>query len=65
MPARAQAKSQALYSAISMGAFLALSIAVSGDLYRLFHDKSFLFSSFLALIGVLISFKFIHTKKIF
>ena len=29
--ARAQAKSQALYSAISMGACLAISIAVSGD----------------------------------
>ena len=65
MPTRAQAKSQALYSAISMGAFLAISIAVSGDLYRLFYDKSFLFSSFLAFIGVLISLKFIKIRKTF
>ena len=63
MPVRAQAKSQALYSAISMGAFLAVSISVSGDLYRLFYDKSFLFSSFLALSGVVISLIFIKTKK--
>jgi len=63
MPVRAQAKSQALYSAISMGAFLAVSISVSGDLYRLFCDKSFLFSSFLALTGVIISLIFIKTKK--
>ena len=63
MPVRAQAKSQALYSAISMGAFLAVSISVSGDLYRLFYDKSFLFSSFLALSGVIISLIFIKTKK--
>ena len=52
MPARAQAKSQALYSAISMGALLAVSIAFSGDLYKLFYNKSFLFSSFLAFTGV-------------
>ena len=64
MPVRAQAKSQALYSAISMGAFLAVSISVSGDLYRIFYDKSFLFSSFLALSGVVISLIFIKTKKI-
>ncbi len=63
MPVRAQAKSQALYSAISMGAFLAVSISVSGDLYRIFYDKSFLFSSFLALSGVVISLIFIKTKK--
>jgi len=63
MPVRAQAKSQALYSAISMGAFLAVSISVSGDLYRIFYDKSFLFSSFLALSGVIISLIFIKTKK--
>ena len=63
MPIRAQAKSQALYSAISMGAFLALSISVSGDLYRIFYDKSFLFSSFLAFSGVIISLIFIKTKK--
>ena len=63
MPVRAQAKSQALYSAISMGAFLAVSISVSGDLYRLFYDKSFLFSSFLAFSGVIISLIFIKTKK--
>ena len=63
MPVRAQAKSQALYSAISMGAFLAVSISVSGDLYRIFYDKSFLFSSFLALLGVVISLIFIKTKK--
>ena len=63
MPVRAQAKSQALYSAISMGAFLAVSISVSGDLYRIFYDKSFLFSSFLALIGVIISITFIKAKK--
>ena len=63
MPVRAQAKSQALYSAISMGAFLAVSISVSGDLYRLFYDKSFLFSSFLALSGVVISLIFIKAKK--
>ena len=63
MPVRAQAKSQALYSAISMGAFLAVSISVSGDIYRLFYDKSFLFSSFLALLGVIISLIFIKTKK--
>jgi len=63
MPVRAQAKSQALYSAISMGAFLAVSISVSGDLYRLFYDKSFLFSSFLALTGVIISLIFIKTKQ--
>ena len=63
MPARAQAKSQALYSAISMGAFLAVSISVSGDLYRIFYDKSFLFSSFLAFSGVIISLIFIKTKK--
>ena len=62
MPARAQAKS-ALYSAISMGAFLAVSISVSGDLYRIFYDKSFLFSSFLAFSGVIISLIFIKTKK--
>jgi MFS transporter, PPP family, 3-phenylpropionic acid transporter len=65
MPARAQAKSQALYSAISMGAFLAISIAFSGDLYSLFYEKSFFFSSFLAFIGVLISIRFTKTKKIF
>ena len=46
MPVRAQAKSQALYSAISMGAFLAVSISVSGDLYRIFYDKSFCFLLF-------------------
>ena len=63
MPVRAQAKSQALYSAISMGAFLAVSISVSGDLYRIFYDKSFLFSSFLAFSGVIISLIFIKTKK--
>ena len=63
MPVRAQAKSQALYSAISMGAFLAVSISVSGDLYRIFYDKSFLFSSFLAFLGVIISLIFIKTKK--
>jgi len=63
MPVRAQAKSQALYSAISMGAFLAVSISVSGDIYRLFYDKSFLFSSFLALLGVIISLIFIKSKK--
>ena len=63
MPVRAQAKSQALYSAISMGAFLAVSISVSGDLYRLFYDKSFLFSAFLALSGVVISLIFIKAKK--
>ena len=63
MPVRSQAKSQALYSAISMGAFLAVSISVSGDIYRLFYDKSFLFSSFLALSGVIISLIFIKTKK--
>ena len=63
MPVRAQAKSQALYSAISMGAFLAVSISVSGDLYRIFYDKSFLFSSFLALLGVIISLIFIKSKK--
>ena len=63
MPVRAQAKSQALYSAISMGAFLAVSISVSGDLYRIFYDKSFLFSSFLAFSGVIVSLIFIKTKK--
>ena len=63
MTVRAQAKSQALYSAISMGAFLAVSISVSGDLYRIFYDKSFLFSSFLAFSGVIISLIFIKTKK--
>ncbi|MFP6779544.1 MAG: MFS transporter [Alphaproteobacteria bacterium] len=65
MPARSQAKCQALYSAISMGAFLALSIAFSGDIYKLFYDKSFFFSSFLAFIGIVISLKFIKTKRIF
>ena len=65
MPARSQAKCQALYSAISMGAFLALSIAFSGDIYKLFYDKSFFFSSFLAFIGIVISLKFIKTKRVF
>ena len=65
MPARSQAKCQALYSAISMGAFLALSIAFSGDIYKLFYDKSFFFSSFLAFIGIVISLRFIKTKKVF
>ena len=64
MPARAQAKSQALYSAISMGACLAISIAVSGDIYNLYYEKSFFFSSLIALIGVIISLFFIKTKKI-
>ena len=64
MPARAQAKSQALYSAISMGACLAISIAVSGDLYNLFYEKSFFFSSIIAFIGVIISLFFIKTRKI-
>ena len=65
MPARSQAKCQALYSAISMGAFLALSIAFSGDIYKLFYDKSFFFSSVLAFIGIVISLKFIKTKRVF
>ena len=52
MPARAQAKSQALYSAISMGACLAISIAVSGDIYNLYYEKSFFFSSLIALIAI-------------
>ena len=64
MPARAQAKSQALYSAISMGACLAISIAVSGDIYNLYYEKSFFFSSLIAVIGVIISLFFIKTKKI-
>jgi len=64
MPARAQAKSQALYSAISMGACLAISIAVSGDIYNLYYEKSFFFSSLIALIGVIISLLFIKNKKI-
>ena len=64
MPARSQAKSQALYSAISMGACLAISIAVSGDIYNLYYEKSFFFSSLIALIGVIISLFFIKTKKI-
>ena len=64
MPARSQAKSQALYSAISMGACLAISIAVSGDIYNLYYEKSFFFSSLIALIGVIISLLFIKNKKI-
>ena len=64
MPARSQAKSQALYSAISMGACLAISIAVSGDIYNLYYEKSFFFSSLIAVIGVIISLFFIKTKKI-
>ena len=63
MPSRAQAKCQALYSAISMGAFLALAIAVSGDLYRYMYNKAFFFSAFLALFGVLIAIWFIKIKK--
>ena len=65
MPARSQAKCQALYSAISMGAFLAVSIAFSGDIYKLFYNQSFFFSSFLACIGIVISLRFIKTKKVF
>ena len=65
MPARSQAKCQALYSAISMGAFLAVSIAFSGDIYKLFYNQSFFFSSFLAFIGIVISLRFIKTKKVF
>ena len=38
MPMRAQAKCQALYSAISMGAFLAITMAISGDLYNIFYN---------------------------
>ena len=64
MPARAQAKSQALYSAISMGACLAISIAISGDIYNAYYEKSFFFSSIIALIGVIISLLFIKTRKI-
>ena len=63
MPSRAQAKCQALYSAISMGAFLALAIAVSGDLYRYMYNKAFFFSALLALFGVLIAILFIKIKK--
>lgn len=63
MPARAQAKSQALYSAISMGAFLAISIAISGDIYNLYNEKSFFLSSFIAFIGVIISFFFLKSRK--
>ena len=65
MPARSQAKCQALYSAISMGAFLAVSIAFSGDIYKIFYNQSFFFSSFLACIGIVISLRFIKTKKVF
>ena len=63
MPSRAQAKCQALYSAISMGAFLALAVAVSGDLYKYMYNKAFFFSAFLALFGVLIAIWFIKIKK--
>ena len=63
MPSRAQAKCQALYSAISMGAFLALSIAFSGDLYRHMYNKAFFFSALLALAGVIIATWFIKIKK--
>ena len=63
MPTRAQAKSQALYSAISMGAFLAISIAISGDIYDLYYEKSFFFSSILAFIGVAIALIFLKPKK--
>ena len=57
MPSRAQAKSQALYSAISMGIFMSLAIAISGDLFELYKEKAFLFSAFLSLLGALIALK--------
>ena len=63
MPSRAQAKCQALYSAISMGAFLAIAIAISGDLYKYMYNKAFFFSAFLALTGVIIATWFINIKK--
>ena len=60
MPSRAQAKCQALYSAISMGDFLSVALVVSGDLYKYMYNKAFFFSAFLALIGVIIAMLFIN-----
>jgi hypothetical protein len=62
MPSRAQAKSQALYSAISMGIFMSLAIAISGDLFELYKEKAFLFSAFLSLLGALIALKIKKTN---
>ena len=55
MPERAQAKSQALYSAISMGIIMSLAIAISGDLYDAYQEKAFIFSALLALSGAIIT----------
>ena len=55
MPERAQAKSQALYSAISMGIIMSLAIAISGDLYDAYQGKAFIFSALLALSGAIIT----------
>ena len=63
MPVRAQAKCQALYSAIAMGAFLAITMAISGDLYKIFYNKAFYFSALLALIGLIIAYFFLKLKK--
>jgi len=60
MPERAQAKSQALYSAISMGIIMSLAIAISGDLYDAYQEKAFIFSALLALSGAIIT---LYIKK--
>ncbi|MBF87473.1 MAG: hypothetical protein CMJ14_05650 [Pelagibacterales bacterium] len=63
MPNRAQAKCQALYSAIAMGALLSITIAISGDLYQILYNKAFYTSAFLALVGTIIAYYFIKIKK--
>ena len=55
MPIRGQAKSQALYSAISMGVFMSIAIAISGDLYESYQEKAFIFSALLSLLGVILT----------
>ena len=50
-----QKRSQALYSAISMGIIMSLAIAISGDLYDAYQEKAFIFSALLALSGAIIT----------
>ena len=61
MPIRGQAKSQALYSAISMGVFMSIAIAISGDLYESYQEKAFIFSALLSLLGAILT---IYIKRI-
>ena len=61
MPKRAQAKSQALYSSISMGILMSLAIAISGDLFENYAEKAFVFSSLLALSGAALALKMKNT----